>query len=205
MKLHERIKAERERRDWSQADLGRQVGISQPAIKKIEDGVTLKSKFLHDILRVLGIEDDRPKAGNGTRPEPEFFDRNKKMPVYASAEGGHGELIVDTDAIEYVDRPYTLADVTRAYAIVVTGESMVPAFKPGDKAWVNPTEAPSGGDDCVLYAKEHELGEMRVLIKEFVRSTTTHWIVRQYNPPKDLKLARSEWQKCYKVVGKFNR
>lgn len=209
MTLGAQIKAEREKRNWSQADLARRIGISQPAIKKIEDGKTVKSKFIHEICALLGvaheIANQAPLAPNTLRAEPDFFDRRNKMKVYASAEGGEGELIVDTDPIDYVDRPYTLADVEKAYAIVVTGESMVPAFKPGDRAWVNPEVAPKGGDDCVVYSKHHELGEMRVLIKEFIKATPTHWLLRQHNPAKDLKLAKAEWQRCYKVVGKFNR
>lgn len=209
MSVGERIKAERERRGMSQADLGRLVGISQPAIKKIEDGDTVKSKYLHEILAALGLAEGttarQTSANGGTAADPEFFDKNNKMPVYTSAEGGEGELIVDTDPIDWVERPYTLAHVKKAYAIVVTGDSMHPAYKPGDKAWVNPQLAPLGGDDCVILAKDHALGEMRVLIKEFVRSTSTHWILRQYNPPKDLKLSKVEWQRCFKVVGKFHR
>jgi phage repressor protein C with HTH and peptisase S24 domain len=146
-----------------------------------------------------------PPAQSSPVPEPEFFDKSNKMPVYASAEGGEGELIVDTDPVDWVERPYTLAHVKKAYAIIITGDSMHPAFKPGDKAWVNPQMAPLGGDDCVLYAKDHALGEMRALIKEFVRSNGEYWIVKQYNPPIELKLEKSEWQKCFKVVGKFHR
>jgi transcriptional regulator with XRE-family HTH domain len=49
------IKDERVRRDWSQAELGKRVGISQVAIKKIEAGKTRKSKHLARIAQELEI------------------------------------------------------------------------------------------------------------------------------------------------------
>jgi transcriptional regulator with XRE-family HTH domain len=55
MKMGDRIRAAREKLGWSQADLARRVGISQPAIKKIEAGDTVKSKYLAEVLRAVGI------------------------------------------------------------------------------------------------------------------------------------------------------
>src|ERR1700676_3464355 len=49
------IKTERDKRDWSQAELGKRVGISQVAVKKIEDGKTRKSKHLAKIAQELEI------------------------------------------------------------------------------------------------------------------------------------------------------
>lgn len=200
-----------------------EAGLSKSAIRNILEG---KSTFprgdtLSRLATVLGTTeawllkgDDVKTAAtkiaavveqSAPKPEPSFFDYSDKMPVYASAEGGDGSLIIDTEPVDWVERPYTLEHAKKAYAIVIVGESMTPAYKPGDKAWVNPQLAPLGGDDCVLYSENHELGEERALIKEFVRATTTHWLVRQYNPAKELKLAKKEWQRIYKVVGKFNR
>ena len=53
------IKAERLSRGWSQAELGKRVGVSQPAIKKIEAGSTSKSKHLPKIAQELGIALDK--------------------------------------------------------------------------------------------------------------------------------------------------
>jgi phage repressor protein C with HTH and peptisase S24 domain len=139
------------------------------------------------------------------RPEPAFFDHTNKMPVYSAAEGGEGELIVDTDPIDWVPRPHTLQHVVKAYAVVVTGDSMHPAFKRGDQAWVNPKLRPNPGEDCILYHVEHDIGEERALIKEYVKQTPTHWIVKQYNPEKELHLPKTDWVRIYRVVGKFSR
>jgi SOS-response transcriptional repressor LexA len=139
------------------------------------------------------------------RPPPEMFDAKEKMPVYSSAEGGQGVLVIDTDPIDWVERPHTLAHVRRAFAIVVSGDSMVPAYKPNDRAWVNPQRRPIAGQDCVVYQNNETLGEERLLIKEFVRETEADFVVKQHNPPKELKLSKRDWHRIYLVTGRFNR
>jgi transcriptional regulator with XRE-family HTH domain len=56
MKAGDVIRAARERMKLSQADLGRMVGISQVAVRKIEAGSTVRSKYLPRIVAVLGLE-----------------------------------------------------------------------------------------------------------------------------------------------------
>ena len=55
MEAGEVIRTARERMKLSQADLGRKVGISQVAIRKIEAGSTARSKYLPRIVAVLGL------------------------------------------------------------------------------------------------------------------------------------------------------
>ena len=64
-----RIRAAREQRGLSQSKLAKAIGISQPAIKKIEDGTTEKSKFLPEIERFLGLG----IAPSSWLPDREFF------------------------------------------------------------------------------------------------------------------------------------
>ncbi|MCC6776667.1 MAG: helix-turn-helix domain-containing protein [Hyphomicrobiales bacterium] len=56
MSAGEKIKQARVARGLSQAQLGVLVGISQPAVRKIESGRTEKSKHLPRIARVLELE-----------------------------------------------------------------------------------------------------------------------------------------------------
>src|SRR4051794_36206335 len=56
MEPWEKIRQAREAKGWSQDFLAKQVGISQPAIKKIEDGSTAQSKFLPRIAALLGLD-----------------------------------------------------------------------------------------------------------------------------------------------------
>lgn len=204
----ERIKAARARLGWSQKQLADKVNISQPAIKKIESGETTKSRFLPDVLRALNLDPQpRPPGGplNFTPAPPPLVGTANPVKVYASAEGGGGALIISTDIVEMAPRPYTLENVDDAYGIVIEGESMTPAFEPGDIAWVNPRARARRGYDAILYRVNDETGESRAMIKRVISFTETEWTLRQYNPPKDFKLPRAEWTFDHRVVGKLSR
>jgi transcriptional regulator with XRE-family HTH domain len=59
MSLGDKIKQARIAKGWSQEDLAKRVGVSQPAIKKIEAGQTKRSRYLTDVLRAVGIAQDQ--------------------------------------------------------------------------------------------------------------------------------------------------
>ena len=208
MATGEEIKAAREARSMSQAGLAEAIGISQVAIKKIEAGQTLKSKYMPEIeafLR-LGTYKVREQPDGGTYKEPpRFMNAVDTMPVYASAEGGNGHFIVTTDEIDRVPRPYTLEGITDAYAILITGESMVPAYEPGDYAWVNPRLPPQRDTDCILYSIDDVTGESNATIKRLLSWDARAWKLRQYTPAKEFPLERGVWTKHHRVVGNFRR
>ena len=55
MKIGQKIRRRREELRLSQADLGRQVGVSQATIDKIEAGHTARSRYLPLIAVKLGL------------------------------------------------------------------------------------------------------------------------------------------------------
>lgn len=140
----------------------------------------------------------------GYRPAPEFFG-GANLPVYAAAEGGGGTVILPSDPVGYARRPHTLEAVKDAYAILINGESMAPAYRPGDTAWVDPSMPLRRDTDVIVYAVEEVHGEAKATIKELVSWTDTEWSLRQINPPKQFKLPRANWQTAHRVVGKFAR
>jgi len=216
MAIGEKVRALREAKKWSQAELAKAVGVSQPTIDKIERNLSQRSRYLPQVASVLGvalrdIDESAPsdpppppaQIPEGYKPPPRLFSQDRNMPVYSAAEGGNGFIIVSRDAIEYVERPHILESVTDAYAILVTGESMVPAFEPEDKAWVNPRLPPSKNKDCVFYEID-EYNDSKATIKRLIAWTDEYWLVQQYNPPKRFKLPRPQWGRCHRVVGKFS-
>jgi phage repressor protein C with HTH and peptisase S24 domain len=220
MEPGEKIRSAREARGWSQADLGKRVGISQPAIKKIEDGDTRHSRFLPRIAQELAldiaelIEGLAPAERTLAEPTaifaetPSRFGRNgRDFPIHASAEGGAGQIIVSSDAVDFEARPVPLAHVRDAYGLLVTGTSMEPEYRPGDTALINPNLPVVGGEVYVFYAEK--AGEARATIKHLRRSTTEKWLVSQWNPPagqdNDFALSRKEWQLAHRVIGKYSR
>lgn len=146
----------------------------------------------------------KPEAISGTRPPPQFFDERDTMPVYAAAEGGKGHLIISQDEIDRIPRPHTLKGIRGAYGVLITGESMVPAYRPGDIAWVNPILPPIWGSDVILFHVQ-ENGDREALIKYLTGISSKEWAVEQWNPAKKFKLSKTEWPDCHAVVGCFRR
>jgi len=86
--------------------------------------------------------------------------------------------------------------------MIVTGDSMEPAFRPGSIALVNPHLPPGFGDFC-LFRSHADDGTAHAAIKEYRGETDVVWKVRQYNPPKDFTLKKAEWQIRHRVVGTY--
>jgi len=218
MKIGQKIRRRREELRLSQADLGRQVGVSQATIDKIEAGHTARSRYLPMIAVKLGLplEEIDPglaalNASGGLTgpvlPKMEIPVGDRDFPIHASAEGGQGQIILSSDPVYVMPRPAPLTHVKGAYGLYITGESMVPEFEPGDIAMVNPHLPIVADVTCIFYAERE--GSTRATIKRLVRQTPDQWHVKQWNPPEGMKpqftLARAEWTVCHRVLGKFSR
>ncbi len=197
----EQIRKAREAKGMSQDDLARAIGVRQPTIFKIENGQTTRSKYLSEIATVLDITES-PFAAVARNmvnpPKPSDYD----LPVYAAAEGGPGEMVVSTDPIDRVPRPWYLGTVKEGFAVLVVGESMTPDFNPGDLAVVNP-KLPPARDKPVILVSGEEHGEFRATIKRLIGWSATDWAVRQFNPAKDFKLSKKEWPRALRVVSRI--
>lgn len=130
-------------------------------------------------------------------------DRN--LPIYAAAMGGDGHEIVTFDAIDYVRRPAVLENVRNAYGLYVVGDSMSPAFEPGDTALVHPHKPPSRGRNVVLYSvAPNGHPTATAIIKYLVAFNDSEWTLRQFNPVKEFKVKRADWPHCHRIVGKYD-
>lgn len=207
-----RIRAAREAKGWSQADLARATGIKQQSIDAVEKGATRRSKFLPEIVAELGIDPEAvglPKetmtAADGWAPASQILQPGRDFPIHASAEGGPGEIIRSAEPVDWYPRPAQVAHVREAYGLFVVGESMAPEFDPGDIALVNPILPPLAGKPCIFYTELH--GEARATIKRFLRASGSVWHVFQHNPPRGMSheftLSKKEWGICHRVLGKY--
>lgn len=213
MEPGEIIRTAREARGWSQSELGNRVGISQPAVKKIEAGETRHSKFLTRIASELSLDISTLDPGvakpQGPDPIPEsqLLAPGRDFPVHAAAEGGPGQIIVSPDPVDFMPRPVPLASTTRAYGLLIVGSSMEPEYRQGDTALINPNLAVVGGEVYIFYAERE--GEARATIKHLRRATEDKWLVLQHNPadgaPREFSLSRREWQWAHRVIGKYSR
>jgi phage repressor protein C with HTH and peptisase S24 domain len=135
-------------------------------------------------------------------PEPATL-RTSLIPIYAGAQGGKGHLIIDFNPIEEARPPDELIRVRDAYGILIVGDSMVPAYRPGDIAWVNPHKQNERDTDVVLYHVPPN-NEAEAIIKTLIGITKNEWKLRQYQPPRDFSEAIADWPVCHRIVGKRN-
>jgi transcriptional regulator with XRE-family HTH domain len=206
MPLKENLKKFRDLKGWTQQELADAAGVSQQTIADVESGRTKRPRELHLIADALGIDLRQliPEIKNPRVVEqiarPMYGDRD--LPVYASVEGGEGAILVHFEPVTFEARPAPLIGVRDAYAVYVVGDSMSPAYGPGDMALVNPHLPAVPQRTYIFYCVESD-GTQRATIKKLIKATATHWHVEQYNPVKSFTLARKEWQQCHKVVGKY--
>lgn len=226
MQAGELIRTERKKRHWSQAKLAEQVGLSQPAIKKIEDGATVKSKYLPKIAEVLniplakldssllydlhgninhvrGVNTSVTKSTLQTVPGDQLMGR-PDLPVYSIVQGGRGALVLSSEPFTSVARPNNLLGIRDAYGVLVKGNSMAREFNEGDIAYIDPHKPPREGDPCVFQSHKDD-GSVEACIKYLARSPDASdllWYVEQTNPPKKFTLKKADWQLCHVATGK---
>lgn len=164
----------------------------------------------HGLAPLLGVSPDDLRSTAPPAPPGEFrgnalrVAESTDLPVYASAEGGGGAIIITNEPIDFVRRPEPLLSVRDGYGCYVIGDSMSPAYEQGDLLLVHPGRPVRAGDDCV-FVRDPGDGSLHALVKRLLRITPEKWRVRQFNPAKDFDLDRSQWQKAQLVVGKYAR
>lgn len=212
MEPGEIIKQAREKRDWSQKTLGDHVGISQVAIKKIEDGDTVHSKFLPKIAQLLDLDlaqldpslSERAALPAGLPPVGDPYGP-KDFQVFAAAEGGPGEILRSVEPVDWWPRPIEVQQVRGAYGMYIVGTSMIPDFSPGHVAVINPNLPHVAGKPYIFYG-EIESGQVRATVKILRRHTGDAWHVMQHNPPagqkEDFILPRKVWREAHRIVGR---
>lgn len=205
------IKQEREAAGITQAELASRVGTKQQTIDKIEAGKIKHSRLFPRIAMELRFDIVKllPELGTNTNviTESDLRSNQRDFPVHVAAQGGRGELIVSSEPVSWVLRPTPLLGVSKAYGIIIVGESMEPEFWPGDTALINPHLPPERGETFIFYSEKD--GEAHATIKRLVKWTQTHWHLRQWNPPTgekaDFTALRRDWPKAHRVVGKYSK
>lgn len=201
--IGEHVSAGLIRSGLAQEALADELGIGQSTMSRITLGQFKRMPSeLPRICARLGIL--LPELDGKARSAGESLGRRdalvRDFPLYASAEGGPGEVIRSTEPQDWLPRPASVQHVKTAYGMIVSGDSMFPEYRPGDTAVINPMLPLIGGEVYVFYNEID--GEARATIKELRRSSADKWFVRQHNPPNDFTLSRKEWRICHRVVSK---
>lgn len=210
----ERMKALREQRGWSQAQLAEAVGISQVSIAKIEKGGDTKHGA--KIAAALGTTAEElagmkplrihqvmmPMTGHfSDRPTP------KLVPLISSVQAGNWSEIVNTfrpgDAEDWLPCPVRHGETT--FCLRVEGESMSnpgarPTYEPGDIIFVDPGRMAQPGDRVVVRLESQEQATFKQYLEEdgrkFLRALNPDWKPR-------LTPIDGEATICGVVIGKW--
>jgi phage repressor protein C with HTH and peptisase S24 domain len=126
----------------------------------------------------------------------------KPMPIYGYAAGSpDGRLIMDGGAADWVACPAELEDVPAAYGVYVRGDSMRERYRDGMRLNINPDSAYHAGDGVVVQVRDAEGGYWFGYVKEYVAQTEAELVVRQYNPPGEMRFPLASVMYVHRVVG----
>jgi len=160
--------------------------------------------FEDESAGVRGIPEPRPTDVDLARPRLDGLVGDRDLPVFGSALGGpDGEMLVSFEPIEWVRRPAPLEGVNGGFGFYMIGESMSPAFEPGDMVLCHPTKPPFAGQDVLVI--RHADGGQHALVKRLVRMDGTGVRLRQYSPPHEFDVPREDLVSIHLVVGKYSR
>jgi len=217
--LGQRVKSLRSNHGLSQKALGDKVGLSQPSIERIESGKTLNPGKIVELAKELGVSADYLRFGEdaGMHPAspPETlaplapapstgirmanhlgFSESRDLPVIGKAAGGDGALVIDAAPIDWTFRPADLRGVQDAFAVYVTGDSMVPKYLDGDLLYVHPGRPIRKGRHILLETSDHH-----GLVKRFEGWEEDHIVLTQYNPALTFRIQRSKILRTMLIIG----
>jgi phage repressor protein C with HTH and peptisase S24 domain len=121
----------------------------------------------------------------------------RDLPVMGAVKGGsEGFYFNEGEPKEFVARPAGLAGAANAFALYVDGDSMEPRYFAGEVLYVNPNRPITR--HCFVAV---EMQDGQGLIKQFVRRSDEHVVLRQFNPAKDLRVASREVKRIYRITG----
>ena len=204
-----------ERTGASQADLARHLALAPSSVSRMLKGERqMKLNEAIQTAAFLGVSRDEvleragspaPTAASEEAPPRRrgrpSASRTSAMPramTQIPIRGGAGMEVGTPEhgPVGYTARPANLAEVHAAYAIYMRGEAMEPRYQQGWLLHVNPNKPPMRGRDVVVYQKNRTL-----LIKQFVRWEDDALVLRQLNPPQELRIPRDQVLECHLVVG----
>lgn len=221
-----RIKIAREAKGLTQQQVADHFGIRRVSVTQWESDTTSPSvDRVGELAGMLGVPSEWLLTAAGPGPETstrsalrskgmkpviipgdQLVHPSKRLPIYAAAMGGNGHSIVTFEEIDNVKMPTILENVRGGYGILITGDSMVPAYRPSDIGLVNPNLPPARDTDVILYHRPPawQSSEEEAIIKHLVGMNDREWRLEQYNPAQVFTEHRSDWPICHRVVGKYN-
>lgn len=124
-----------------------------------------------------------------------------KIPLYSSALAGpDGSISIGPTMLDLIDAPSPISDVTDAYAVRVSGESMEPRYEAGEIVYCHPRMSVKKSDYIVCQIIDKDGSGIQGYIKKFISIDDNFLIVEQLNPPKKIKFQRDRVKSVHKII-----
>lgn len=210
MKTLNHLRTLRRARNLTLQSLADKVGTSKSQIDKLEKGERrLTLEWMRKLAGGLDCEIEEIYSGleksiSDTRKTIdvlsgqiiERYSRTADLPVIGFFNSPRGDKLDKSQIVEVVPRPGNLASVKNAFALYASEEDMAPRFAPGELLFINPNKPLTRGCFVVI-----ELKGGQTIIKQFVKQTKTHVMLKQFSPAKEIRLKNSEISNLFRIVG----
>jgi hypothetical protein len=126
----------------------------------------------------------------------------RTVPSGARVDPDQAIPILSIDHAQVIDRltrPASLAVDQRAYAVLISVESMWPRFRSGRRLAISPSASVGVGDDVLALLDDVRgavIGELRYRSADAVG-------LRQFNPPAEFEIAAADIEAIQKVIGEL--
>jgi len=212
--LIERIQARLQALNLSERQASLKAGLSDSYLRNIREGKSSAPRIdtLEKIAHVLETTPSWLMSGENLGLSPDGggeFDgsyepanaqlsgaivaTNRRLPVYGQAVGGiDGEFPMNGTMLFDVLCPPQLSEISEAYAVIVSGDSMSPRYEDGEIAFIDPTRRVKRGDYVVAQILVDEFSPPHAYVKKFVRHDAQELVLEQFNPVKELRFPHAQ-------------
>ncbi len=183
-----------------------ETGVSRPSGKSRAKLSQLLNLSASDLLEVYTeVPTLKPQTLPPTIVPVDFA--GEPVPIYWHSVGEDGVMNIEKRPVSVIPRTDYLKYSKYAFGIECMGDQMSPVYERRDIVVINPDRAVVPGDDVVLvrHYEPKDAEPFEGILRRLLAETPTHWTVRQYNPPKDYKLAKADWPRALHVAGKRSR
>lgn len=191
----QKIKALRKQRGMTQAQLAREVGLSQQAVGKWETGRSSPDpqmlQFLADLFSVSLDTLIGRQGGSVSCWEEEH--QEYMIPIVGTVKAGYNALAFEEN---YGAEPASVKNPEEYFYLIVRGDSMAPRIASGDLALVHQQREVDSGDLAVVLVDGEE-GTLKKVVKQ-----NGAVILQPFNPNYETQVYIGRDIKRLSIVGK---
>lgn len=199
---------------------GRKTSLPLQALVKIEKALSLEPGHLlaeeypettpETLVRVAEDIANQEARMTSEPSWPKYELRKDRLPIYSYRDALDGTLFVSRHVQYTIAKPSIVENAPDAYGVIVEGTVMSPAFDPGDTIIVNPNISFRIDADAIFlgHPGSEDLPEsefQRSALRRLVGYDDENWQVQELSPPRRTTLARAQWPRLSRIVGKFAR